>query len=617
LAVAYFAGARLGFAFALVGSNASPIWPPAGIAVGALMLGGRRLWPGILLGALVVNLTNGATLLGSSMAALGAVAEPLMAVALLQRAQFRPQLDRLIDVPVLALAGSALPAALGATIGVAGLTAAGSIASGTVPLAWAAWWAGDALSILIVAGLLLTWWTPPARTPLHDRPLEALLALGALVAASVVLFFDVLDLRASGQSVAFPIFPLVVWIAFRVGPRGTALAALLFSIVAIAATERGLGPFVGTTRESSLLYLAVFIALVAMSGAAVAAVVAERDADRLVLEGSGRRAAEALRQLQALEAIGRTLAEQGSSPAALDSVVSALVDVFGYSHPSIYTGDERLLRLGAQRGYATTLAEVDGSAGILGRVLRSRETQFLPEVSADPDFLRADPAVRSEIAAPLLSHGAFLGILNVESQTALDERDLVTVSVVADRVAAALALALEHARLSELAVRDGLTGLHNRRYFDEALEQLSAARARDRDGTSPPLAVIMFDLDRFGDFNNRHGHQVGDEALRVFAHILHDRFRASDLVARYGGEEFIAVLPGAHVADAAGAAEAIRSQFAATPVHDGDGRSLSVTVSAGCAGAEDPSRTPGDLIRAADVGLVMAKRAGRNRVVTV
>jgi MASE1 len=141
-------------------------------------------------------------------------------------------------------------------------------------------------------GTARTWLWPRARNPLRDRPLETVVALGSVVTVSIVLFFDLFDLRGSGQSVAFPIFPVIVWIAFRVGPRGTSLAALAFSVMAIAATEQGLGPFVGTTSEKSLLYLAVFIALVSVSGAAVAAVVAERDVDRLALAATIDRAAQ-------------------------------------------------------------------------------------------------------------------------------------------------------------------------------------------------------------------------------------------------------------------------------------------------------------------------------------
>ena len=296
-------------------------------------------------------------------------------------------------------------------------------------------------------------------------------------------------------------------------------------------------------------------------------------------------------------------------------MVGVLVEVFGYTHPSVYTGDAALVRLGAQRGYHDPLGEIDASRGVIGRVMRTRQTQFLPDVGVDTAYIAADPTVRSEVAAPLLSRGAFLGVLSVESRTPLGEADLAAVSVVADRVAAALALALERQDLAELAIRDSLTGLHNRRYFDGAIEGLAASRARLGDGERRSLAVIMFDLDRFGDLNNLQGHQVGDEVLRAFGRILAGRLRGSDLVARYGGEEFIAVLSGARADDAERIAEEIRAELEASTILGVDGRPILVTVSAGCAAGDTADATPEALISVADVGLRMAKRAGRNLVV--
>ena len=614
LAIVYFIGARIGVSFALVGGNASPIWPPAGIAVAALFLVSPRLWPGVLVGAVAASVVNGVPVAGSAVVGVAAVAEALAATWLLRRGAFRPQVDRLVDVPVLALSGGAAPAVIGATIGVAGLVLVGSIAGASLPTAWLAWWAGDGLSVLVVGGLLFTWVSRPALPTPRRRALEAAVALSTVAAVSIVLFYDVFDLRESGQSVAFPLIPVVIWVAFRVGPRGNALAAVVYSIIAIGATDRGLGPFVGTTRESSLFYLAAFIALVASTGAAVAAVVAEREAGRQALLEAGARATEELRRLQAVEAIGRLLAEQGPTAEALEAVVGALFDVFGYSHPSIYTGDQDLVRLGAQRGYAVPILAFDAGTGVIARVMRSREMQFLADVTTDPEFVRADPAIRSEIAAPLVSHGALLGVLNVESRMPLGERDLAAVSVVADRVAAALALAAERETLTEQAVRDSLTGLHNRRYFDEAMAHLSAARARGAAGSDTPLAAVMFDLDHFGDVNKAHGLQVGDEVLRTFGRIVGERFRSSDIVARYGGEEFVAVLLDARGADAVRVADWVRTEFAATSVAGTNGRPVSVTVSAGCA-ASYPGQTPSALVGAADVGLRMAKKAGRDAVV--
>ena len=125
----------------------------------------------------------------------------------------------------------------------------------------------------------------------------------------------------------------------------------------------------------------------------------------------------------------------------------------------------------------------------------------------------------------------------------------------------------------------------------------------------------MFDLDRFGEFNKQHGHQVGDAVLRTFAGVLQRRFRDVDLVARFGGEEFVVVLEGATRDHAVHIAEEIRAVLPQHPVLGDDGTRLVVTISAGCAQLDEAEPTGEQLLRTADVALFMAKRAGRDRVV--
>jgi diguanylate cyclase (GGDEF)-like protein len=125
----------------------------------------------------------------------------------------------------------------------------------------------------------------------------------------------------------------------------------------------------------------------------------------------------------------------------------------------------------------------------------------------------------------------------------------------------------------------------------------------------------MFDLDRFGRLNRDAGHLAGDAVLRAFGGILHERLRSSDLVARYGGEEFVAVIEGSTLADGMAAAEAIRAALAARDIPVPDGRPIRATVSAGVALLDPVEPTVDALLRAADVGLFLAKRGGRNRVV--
>ena len=175
---------------------------------------------------------------------------------------------------------------------------------------------------------------------------------------------------------------------------------------------------------------------------------------------------------------------------------------------------------------------------------------------------------------------------------------------------------LEHRNeaLSERTVRDALTGLHNRRFFDAEVQRLEERWGQMPTPERPPVSVIIFDLDQFGEVNNLHGHQAGDAVLRFFSQLLSSRFRERDLVARYGGEEFVVVLEGASSADALRAAEDIRVRFGGAPIDIGTGKPIQVTVSAGCAQLGEDRRTSAGLSQA-DVWLSQAKRSGRNQVI--
>ncbi|MFN3763999.1 MAG: PleD family two-component system response regulator [Aliihoeflea sp.] len=164
----------------------------------------------------------------------------------------------------------------------------------------------------------------------------------------------------------------------------------------------------------------------------------------------------------------------------------------------------------------------------------------------------------------------------------------------------------------EMAVTDGLTGLHNRRYLDSHLASL-AAKARSR---GKPLSVLITDIDRFKSINDTHGHDVGDDILREFAMRLRHSVRGFDLACRYGGEEFVIVMPDTDPVLAEKVAERIREQIARNPftVEEG-GKTLEVTISVGVASLKGEPDTVTDMMKRADVALYQAKNAGRNRVV--
>ncbi|MDH6229486.1 two-component system cell cycle response regulator [Mesorhizobium soli] len=168
------------------------------------------------------------------------------------------------------------------------------------------------------------------------------------------------------------------------------------------------------------------------------------------------------------------------------------------------------------------------------------------------------------------------------------------------------------AQTIEMAVTDGLTGLHNRRYLDSHLQTLfDRAVARRRS-----LSVMITDLDRFKSINDTYGHDGGDDVLREFARRLRQNVRGIDLACRYGGEEFVVVMPDTEGHIAEKVAERIRAEIASTPFAVGKGgQTLDVTVSVGVSSLKRGSDTVADMMKRADVALYEAKSAGRNRVV--
>ena len=163
----------------------------------------------------------------------------------------------------------------------------------------------------------------------------------------------------------------------------------------------------------------------------------------------------------------------------------------------------------------------------------------------------------------------------------------------------------------EMAITDGLTGLHNRRYLERHLATLvGQAVARGR-----PLSVMVLDIDHFKVINDTHGHAAGDEVLREFSRRMRKAVRGIDLACRLGGEEFVLAMPDTDAALAFLVGERIRQKIAGEPFVLGDGKSeAAVTVSIGVSSLTSPQDTPQALLKRADEALYTAKREGRNRV---
>ncbi|MBK6518912.1 MAG: diguanylate cyclase [Polyangiaceae bacterium] len=166
-------------------------------------------------------------------------------------------------------------------------------------------------------------------------------------------------------------------------------------------------------------------------------------------------------------------------------------------------------------------------------------------------------------------------------------------------------------RVYDAAIKDGLTGVFNRKYLEERIITELAFGARH--GT--PLSVVIFDVDFFKRVNDTHGHLAGDMVLRVIANILQQGLRTEDVVARYGGEEFVLLLRGTPAPDAVAVADRLRQVVQSTPINTG-AATISVTSSAGVAcTSELPAPDRASLLGTADGRLYRAKEQGRNQVV--
>ncbi len=280
LAATYVLAGRLGFAASAIHPVVSSAWPPSGVALAALLLMGTRFWPGIALGAFIVNLTGGIAPLPAAGIAVGNTLEALLAAWLLTSfAGFRLSLQRLRDVFALVVLGAIASTPVSATVGVTILTLSGGtpgIRYGTI---WLAWFLGDAIGILLVTPLILTW-AAGTRLRLSARDaIEASVLVAVLVGFTVALF-------QTPFSYVYAIFPVTIWAALRFGPRGAAIASFIVCALAIGYTVRGVGPFATSTAVNNLFELDTFIALLALTTLILAAATAERRAAESALRRS-------------------------------------------------------------------------------------------------------------------------------------------------------------------------------------------------------------------------------------------------------------------------------------------------------------------------------------------
>jgi len=328
------------------------------------------------------------------------------------------------------------------------------------------------------------------------------------------------------------------------------------------------------------------------------------------------RSQEHLHVMTALQSISHVITSSLEIHKILDNVIQLLRESFGYTYMGVYLLEDDILQLGVQLGYPDNMLihELPITSGVVGRAARTKETQFVRDANTDPDFLRASYEVKSEIAVPLLKDENVIGILNVEAEydAALDENDVNFLNALAGSIAVAIDNARLHAKVKLMAMTDVVSGLANRRAFDEVLE----AEMTRANRYTQPISLIILDLDSFKEYNDRWGHPAGDVRLREIADLLRANVREPDVAARYGGEEFAVILPNTPKSGALMLAERLRRFAESSAPYRNDTHSpiSGYTISLGVATFPDDAASVEELLHAADGAELTAKRLGKNRV---
>jgi diguanylate cyclase (GGDEF)-like protein/PAS domain S-box-containing protein len=554
------------------------LWPSNGLLLGVLLCSRRRQWAAYLVVGFAVDLGLNLALTFAPWTSVYLASCNMLEVGIAAALMYRtispnPDLTQRRQLMSLLLFGVVLAPAIASAL------AQLSISNLYTPRFTAArhWFVADALGIAVMTPLYLSF-RERERFPGRSR-LEVAGLLMLLVVAALGVFWQ------TRFPLLFLLLPVLLLLGARLRLAGSALGLLIVSIIGGYLTIRGQGPIALVHSGSSMtgdLLLQFFVAVSMLVLYVVEVVIAERERLQANLKSS--------------ETLFRLLAEASNDVI----VLSDLSGVRRYVSPAVTTV------LGWEPGELvgqTHLQIVHPEDVAAVEVLMRECREGGPVKALIYRCARKDGGYVWMEASMRLYHDettwAPIGFVNVV-------RDVTARKAAEEELNRAFRL------VENLAMADGLTGVANRRRFEEKMDMEWRRAMRDRS----LLSVLMIDVDHFKPYNDLYGHVMGDSCLRQIAvaaqEVIH---RSSDLFARYGGEEFVAVLPNTDSGGAQLVAEQIRRAVEMLGLPHSASPSGVVTVSVGCA-----TRTLGHdststvLVDAADQALYQAKSAGRNRV---
>ena len=404
VAGAYYLAAQTGFAFAFATKQVTAIWPPTGVALAVLVIGGRRFWPGVALGAFLANITSSEPLLVALGIMAGNTLEAVIGAWLLSRVPgFRASLERMRDVLALVLGAAVLSTMVSATVGVLSLMAGGLVKASAFGPVWRVWWLGDLGGDVLVAPVLLVF------ASLVARPGWARVALQSVAAATVLAAVGLLAFTSS-EPIAYALFPVVFGVALWFRQPGATLSSLALACVAVWATKHGHGQFIASSPDTEMLRAQTFVGVIALTAMLAAAIRTERaaaeDQVALVERLVGERTQELSAANRELEAFAYSVSHDlraplrsidGFSKAVIEDYDGKLLDEEGVSMlQRVRAASQRMAELIDQMLNLSRLTrqpmnrqDVDLSqmAGEIAGELRSREPDRTVEFEIDPGIV--------------------------------------------------------------------------------------------------------------------------------------------------------------------------------------------------------------------------------------
>lgn len=278
LVLAYYITGKIGLQLDAVNGFATLVWAPAGISLATLLLFGYKLWPGVALGAFLVNTTSGAPFLTGLGIACGNTLAALVGTYLINRSRFRPTLERLHDVISLIFYGAILSTLVSASIGTASLLFTNIVLFPTMHKTWIAWWIGDMIGILIFAPIILVFMTLQPFKLKPRRFIELFIAYTILILISLILFRGFFQIDTKTLPIIYLLFPPLLWIVIRFTQRETIAAIFLLSFFSIWGTVEGYGTFARTSLIESLYFLQGFLGTTSSTFMILSSILSEKRA---------------------------------------------------------------------------------------------------------------------------------------------------------------------------------------------------------------------------------------------------------------------------------------------------------------------------------------------------